>query len=292
MNHQCFFPKRDCSGLTLDTERSEVLRRFSHFVDGVLSRRDNDSSLFALKLVCPYYGYLDDKEGSGIIEDCLRYAVGHNVQRLYLWITIATGEKFEFPSCLTNCESLQFLKLKLLPGFCRTEFEYTYRVLLPLIKPLPLRLPNLKTLHIKEFWDSSNFIAGTVEHSPCLETLILDGIGTSNLNITAPKLRRLDIYYKPYASCSNWHYESVIAISAPRLTSFKLRGVYVKPVFFTESLPCLDDVYIDLCPNEYIDLCSIKFAPDVMDMLGQLGQAKFVTLSSRTLQVIGYLCKY
>lgn len=148
--------------------------------------------------------------------------------------------------------------------------------------------PTLKTLHIQKFWDSTNFIAGTLERCPSLETLILDGIGPFNLNITSPKLRRLDIFYKIYGlRCA----ESVVAISAPRLTSFKLRGNYVSPVFSTVSLPCLADVYIDLGPkgaqgNED------RFPLDVMNMLGRLGEAKYVTLSSKTLQVIGYICTY
>lgn len=127
----------------------------------------------------------------------------------------------------------------------------------------------------------------TAEHCPAsLETLILDGIGTYNLNIAAPKLRRLEIFYISIGL----HYESVIAISAPRLTSFKLKG-NISPVFSTVSLPRLADVHIDLGP---IGVCAHedRFPLNVMNMLGQLGEAKHVTLSSKTLQVIGYLCTY
>ncbi|XP_058190053.1 uncharacterized protein LOC131307527 isoform X2 [Rhododendron vialii] len=198
----------------------------------------------------------------------------HNVQRLYLWVTKG-GEGFEFPSCLINCGSLQVLKLK-----CSGIFSPDDALHLPM-----LRLPTLKTLHIQKFWDSANFISGTVDHCPSLETLILDGIGTDNLNITAPKLRRLDIFYETYGLRWELCDESVVAISAPRLTSFKLRGDYVSPVFSTVYLPCLTDVYIDLGPegawgNED------RFPLDVMNMLRRLGEAKYVTLSSKTLQVL------
>ncbi|KAG5525000.1 hypothetical protein RHGRI_031623 [Rhododendron griersonianum] len=267
LDHKDFFTRREEDrGLPLDTK----LRRFTHFVDGVLSRRDN-SDLCALTLVCP----CDKVDPSIIIEKCLCYAVRHNVQRLYLWVTKG-GERFEFPSCLINCVSLQVLKLKC-SGITSLDNPLHYWP--------PLRLPMLKILHIQKFWDSANFIAGTVEHCPSLETLILDGIGTYNLNITAPKLRRLDIFYETHGLRGSLHYESVVAISAPRLTSFKLRGNYVSPVFSTVSLPCLAIVYIDLGPkgapgNED------RFPLDVMNMLGRLGEAKYVTLSSKTLQVL------
>ncbi|KAF7114274.1 hypothetical protein RHSIM_RhsimUnG0095900 [Rhododendron simsii] len=122
----------------------------------------------------------------------------------------------------------------------------------------------------------------TAEHCPAsLETLILDGIGTYNLKIAAPKLRRLEIFYISIGL----HYESVIAISAPRQTSFKLKG-NVSPVFSAVSLPRLADVHIDLGP---IGVCAHedRFPLNVMNMLGKLGEAKYVTLSnlsSKTLQ--------
>lgn len=236
------------------------MRRFTHFVNQVFSRRDT-SNVFRFYLWSSYY--LDPS----LVRNCLFYAFQHNVQELILWA--AYPKPLEFPTF----ESLTSLAL-VCNDFCTPPDK-------------PLQLPALKTLQLSCCsYCCANFITQTVGNCPNLETLILDDLMLKSLNITAPNLRTLELAYKD-ESCN----ESEIVVSAPRLTSFKLEGD-ASPVFSGASLPCLQNAYVDLVPCFYDEWhppdADIKqrMPLNVINMLEQLREANSVTLSVKTLEVI------
>ncbi|KAG5525005.1 hypothetical protein RHGRI_031626 [Rhododendron griersonianum] len=154
------------------------------------------------------------------------------------------------------------------------------------------RLPALKTLRLAGCChDYANFITETVGNCTNLETLILDDLELNSLNINAPNLRNLELhYYDDDCSCGNC-FESMIVVSAPGLTSFKLEG-HALTVFSAASLPCLQNVHVRLktwsfdeydVPDEVI----LQRMPlNVMKMLEQLGEADYVTLSMDTVKAL------
>ncbi|THF98860.1 hypothetical protein TEA_006479 [Camellia sinensis var. sinensis] len=117
----------------------------------------------------------------------------------------------------------------------------------------------------------------------------------NDFNITAPKLRNLELWYDDEHWFSDYYQldsdgldpvpdGQKIVVSAPRLTSFKLEG-RVSPVFSATSLPCLDNVDIDIrVPFNAIIERSLSL--NVINMLGQLREASSVTLSLITLEVL------
>ncbi|CAL5414471.1 unnamed protein product [Camellia sinensis] len=237
--------------LRFDFDQLDEVRmsRFKRFVNQVLSLRDNNSNVYRFYFSS---GYLVDP---CLFKKCISYAVRHNVQQLHL-------NAFELK--LANCGNNSMLLDK------------------------PLRFPALKTLHLNRFGhDSANFITQTVGNCPNLETLILDCLYLNCFNITAPKLRKLELCYAE--DSLGLYYESQIVISAPRLTSFKFEG-YASPVFSPASFLCLDHVYVDVIPMFYrFQLASIvkeRMPLNVINMLGQLQEAKSITLSPSTLEVL------
>ncbi|KAL7208802.1 hypothetical protein ACSBR1_030517 [Camellia fascicularis] len=248
--------------------------QFTHFVNQVLSQRDTNSNL------CNFYFSPYFCDHPSFIENSLSYAISHNVQQLHV-AAFCYPNAYQLPLCLINSESLKSL-----------TFEYGSQV--PLDKSLAL--PGLKTLHITGFLNgSAHFITETVGNCPNLETLILDCLQLNDFNITAPKLKKLELWYDDEGWLSDYYQldsdgldpvpdEQKIVVSAPRLTSFKLEG-RVSPVFSATSLPCLDNVDIDIrVPFNAIIERSLSL--NVINMLGQLREASSVTLSLITLEVL------
>lgn len=135
----------------------------------------------------------------------------------------------EFPACVSEALGTSSTSLTILSVACHDFWKPPEK---------PLQLPALKTLHLAGCWyDYDEFITETVGSCANLETLVLDDLELTNLNITAPNLRKLELCYED-DSCS----ESVSKVSAPGLTSFKLEG-NVLPVFSAaETLNCLENV--------------------------------------------------
>ncbi|CAL5414474.1 unnamed protein product [Camellia sinensis] len=246
-----------------DSDSNEANRlRFLHFVNQFLSLRDDDSNL------CKFYFLAKYCDDPSFITNCIHYAIHHNVQEFHLWAA-CVAEPFEFPPCFFNSESLKSLKL-----------VYFYKSV-PIDKPLCFQ--GLKTLHLSCFLDdSANFVTESVGNCPNLETLILDYLQLRCFKITAPKLRKLELCY--HERCISDSYESVIVVSAPRLTSFKLKGK-VSPVFSTMGLPSMDDLCVDLrFPSDANIEQTVPV--NVINMLAQLGEANSLTLSLGTLEVL------
>ncbi|XP_058190054.1 F-box/LRR-repeat protein At5g02910-like isoform X1 [Rhododendron vialii] len=247
------------------------VRRFTHFVNQVLSLRDASNVLrFTLHSSS---NVLDPV----LVKNCICYAFRHNVRELFLWPECDVDlQHMEFPGCISEALGISSSSLISLRLACH-DFS------MPPDKPL--QLPALKTLHLAGCWyDYAGFITETVGICTNLETLILDDLELKSLNITAPNLRKLELEYED-DSCS----ESMIAVSAPRLTSFKLQG-NVLPVFSAASLPCLQNVHVNLYRGriyEELDADILQRIPlNVMKMLEQLGEANSLTLSVETLEVL------
>ncbi|GFS41768.1 hypothetical protein Acr_00g0076350 [Actinidia rufa] len=267
------FPAQDYSAApTFHSISSEGLR-FSSFVNHVLSLRDEALNLSSFSLISTY----DDP---GLAERCICYAGCYNVKQLLLYIR-SHASNIVLPRCFTNSESLEVLTL---------DNSY-YSISMD----QPFCLPALKTLRLEHFDDDpANFITRTVANCPNLETLVLDNLDLcsedtesqcSKLNITGAQIRKLELCY---CRGHNWKcYESEVEVSALRLTSFKLVGS-VSPVFSMGSLPCLEDVYVDLCPEGFLaDEVKQRMLLNVMNLLGQLREATSVTLSWETLEFLG-----
>lgn len=242
-------------------EDGTKMRRFARFVNRVLSLRDTSTTVSRFYLWSTYY--LDP----GLVKNCIFYAFQHNVRELMLWAPYPKPLEFH------TFESLTSLAL-----VCN-DFSTP--------PDKPLGLPALRTLHFSCCsYGCANFITETVGNCPNLETFILDDLMLKSLNITAPNLRSLELAYKD-ESCN----ESEIVVSAPRLTSFKLEGE-ASPVFSGASLPCLQNVHVDLVPcfnDEWHppDAGIKRRMPlNVINMLEQLREANYVTLSVKTLEVI------
>ncbi|KAF7114272.1 hypothetical protein RHSIM_RhsimUnG0095700 [Rhododendron simsii] len=255
-------------------------RRFAHFVNQVLSLRDA-SSVFRFYLRCTLF--LD----ADLVKNCIYYAFRHNVQELLLWPDCNSFlEHSEFPGCLSEALGISSSSLISLTLAC-------HAFAMPPDKPL--RLPALKNLGLAGCChDYANFITETVGNCTKLETLILDDLELNSLNINAPNLRNLELhYYDDDCSCGSC-FESMIVISAPGLTSFKLEG-HALPVFSAVSLPCLHNVHLCLKTWSFDEYESYD-VPDeeilqrmplnVMKMLEQLGEADYVTLSMDTVEAL------
>ena len=82
--------------------------------------------------------------------------------------------------------------------------------------------------------------------------------------------------------------ESKIVVSTARLSSFKFTG-QVSLDCSIEDLPCLDKIYVDLWTSfdePYTDEVEGRMPLNLIKMLGQLRNAKSVTLSLDTLEVM------
>lgn len=202
---------------------SDKSRRFAHFVKQVLSLRDTSNvSRFHLQSIYDL--------GPTLVKNCIRYASQHNAKELLL-----SGTTYPKPLRFPIIESLVSLEMD-----CED-------ISTPPDKPL--RLPALKTLHLSScMHGGATFVEETVRNSLNLETLILDELNVGSLHITAPNLRNLELVCLTLED--GGYYDPEILVSAPRLTSFKLKGC-ISPVFSSTSLPCLQNVNVDLVVPQF-----------------------------------------
>ncbi|KAL0314281.1 UNVERIFIED_CONTAM: putative F-box/LRR-repeat protein [Sesamum angustifolium] len=118
-----------------------------------------------------------------------------------------------------------------------------------------------------------------------LEKLTLHRCQVSGLIISAPKLRILEIsFLDPFFSREL----QMELISTPSLTSFRYEG-YVSLVCPKMEFPCLEEVYFDnfaVLEAPYTDDIKTKMPLNLIRMLQQLGNAKFVTLTLHTIEVL------
>ncbi|KAA8546263.1 hypothetical protein F0562_002998 [Nyssa sinensis] len=246
---------------------------FTAFVNHVLTLRDN-SQINTFR----FSAHLD--VDPNLVEECISYAVCHNVQELKIRAFCSRRPVEIAPEFLT-CQSLRVLKLT-----CASSMS--------LVLPKTLGLPNLRTLHLKHFMFSEKNFNGEI-FSSCLslETLVLCKCMIKPrdklmiLNISALQLKNLEILY--WRCPWLYNYEQAIFVATPKLTSIRIEG-HISPVCFKEELTCLNRVYIDLCcPSSCatIDLKDRKrkTAENLMSMLGDLSHVRSLTLSLKTIEI-------
>ncbi|KAG8378299.1 hypothetical protein BUALT_Bualt08G0123000 [Buddleja alternifolia] len=247
-------------------QNRRLMLRFTDYVSHFLSRRDDTSSIREFKLKsCELASTY-----STFVEKCLDYAINHGVQTLdidaYCYPT-----PFEFPVNLFRVKSLTILRLK--------QYSNSVVILKPFI------LPNLKTLYLERFHFDGNIYSFSKEpfsSLPNLEELTLHRCELLGLTISASKLRILEISFEyPLFSFE----AKMEKISAPSLTSFRYEG-YVPLVCPKVDFPCLEEVYVDNFANVQLPYRDGIEPLNLMKMLQQLENAKFVALTLGTIQVL------
>ncbi|XP_027094002.1 F-box/LRR-repeat protein At3g26922-like isoform X1 [Coffea arabica] len=253
-------------------QSQQILLPYTHFVNQVLSHRDNSSSIHKFRLA---FGVSVNVDPS-FVYNCVDYAINHQVQELDI-AAYHYPKPFQFPQCLFTCRSLQKLRLK----------SYSQSMIIP----KPFCLPTLKSLHLErfEFKDGEPFCFPKEPFSSFenLQELTLNCCIVDGLAISASKLKVLELLF--YGSLPQFSSESKMGtISAPNLTSFKFEG-QVSLVCAMEDLPCLETVYVDLYPlleRPYTDQIEEKMPMNLIKFLEQLKNAKYVTLSLSTVEVL------
>ncbi|KAL3845554.1 hypothetical protein ACJIZ3_002957 [Penstemon smallii] len=249
---------------------TKFMPHFTNFATQFLSNRDHASAISKFQLTSNETG-----TDSRFVEKCIEYAIRHGVQELDL-DTYCSPTPIKFPVGLFTSRTLKVLKVK----------QYTNS----LVVPKPFVLPNIKTLYL----DSFNFIDGDDLYSftkepfssfDNLEELTLHNCEIDGMIISGLKLRNLEISFQHMLFSREKKMES---IKTPRLKSFKYKG-YVSLVCSVMDIPCLEEVYFDLFANlepPYTDEIQKKMPPNLIRMLKQLGNAKFVTLTLHTIEVL------
>lgn len=263
------------SGLCLlsSNVNDRFMPRFRHFVIQFLSHRDDSSSIRKFQLSSSHMTATDSR----FVEKCLDYAINHGVQHLDL-DAYCHPTPFKFPDGFFVSKTLRVLKLK----------QYTRSIVIP----KPFILSNLKTLYLESFAfkdddddDIYSFPKEPFSSFPNLEKLTLHRCEVSGLIISALKLRILEISFMDPLFSRETKMEE---ISTPGLTSFRYEG-YVSLVWPKVDFPCLEEVYFDIFANlesPYTDEIKKKMPLNLVKMLQQLRNAKFITLTLDTIEVI------
>ncbi|KAK6114814.1 hypothetical protein DH2020_007083 [Rehmannia glutinosa] len=134
----------------------------------------------------------------------------------------------------------------------------------------------LRVLRLRQY--TSTILVPKQFYLPNLKTLYLDSF----------KFNDDDGSWKYLSMILCFREDKMEQILAPRLISFRYDG-YVSLVCPKMDLPCLEEVYFDNYANleaPYTDDIKKKMPLNLVKMLQQLGNAKFVTLTLHTIQVL------
>ncbi|KAJ0634842.1 putative F-box domain, leucine-rich repeat domain superfamily, F-box-like domain superfamily [Helianthus annuus] len=268
--------------LNFSTKDFRTLRKFSTFVEHVLSARNNQTEVHSVNLT------FRGKITHVFVKRILDYAFSHNVQQLN--ITCLSGKKMEFPLSLFNSLSLKHLTL--------TGNNYRDAILIP----STWELPNLVTLKICAFTlnaddtgkcldlfsNCANLKSLTLRHCrlrglngfnichPGLSSLTLNLIGHDGclrVNVVTPQLKYLTIIL----------WQGVLSISAPNLSFLHYKDNSYRLEFSADFL-CLKKV--DICvPYIYKDK---EHAHNIVRLLQQIHSVEFLTLSLEAIEVCWY----
>ena len=241
----------------LSCDSKDLTIRFSHLVSRCLSHRDSAAAVhdFHLSIDVPSYCNVDDEFLDEIVEECVLYAINHDVQS----VRVHTNRSLTLPVAFISCKTLRELDL-------RQSF---------LVSVLGrLSLPNLKTLYLKTelcFQGNDNEME-PFSSLPELEKLTLIGSFAYGLVIKAPKLRVLEITSR-----------SVLKeIYTPLLTSLRYESNLAWECA-NVSLPMLEHVYLDI--HESRPWYNYRHHIHFVKMLRQFESATTVSLTLDTLRV-------
>ncbi|KAL2492016.1 F-box/LRR-repeat protein [Abeliophyllum distichum] len=249
--------------LNFDRKSFKKLSSFNNFVDRALTLRDNSVKVNNFKfssrgaITCSF------------LDKVVNYAMSHGVQGLNLFVQY--NESYHFPEAGYSSESLRIFELK-----CNK-----YHIKLK----KPLSFPELKVLHLERVTFMHSDI---VLSCPNLRDLTLRDCCSSReldtLNINAPHLTKLTI--------SSGYLELVagkVVVSAPRLASFCYSG-YHPLLLYMGELSGLEAISVDIDRFSYWKETKEeeekKLALDVLNMLQHFHNAKSVTLSLGTIQIL------
>ncbi|XP_047964199.1 F-box/LRR-repeat protein At5g02910-like [Salvia hispanica] len=238
---------------------------YRHRVSQFLSHRDAAAAVHDFHLSLDIKTNLD----TAFVEECVLYAINHNVQSLRLQILRHYEPFLGLPAPLLVSETLLELEIR------QVHFRGIYL-------PRRFSLPNLKTLCLERLWlfDDHRSREDVVEPFaglPELEKLYLCEFPITDLVLRAPKLRVLEIVQYSFQNM-----EVAKEISAPLLTSFRYEG-HLPLECSKMNLPMLEKVHLDI---HHVSNHVKGMHLNCVRMLQQLGKATVVSLTLDTLKVL------
>ncbi|KAM0059236.1 putative F-box domain, leucine-rich repeat domain superfamily, F-box-like domain superfamily [Helianthus debilis subsp. tardiflorus] len=265
--------------LNLSSEDFYTLSKFSKFVTHVLSRRNNLTEVYSLKLT------FRGKASQVFVKRILNYAFSHNVQQLnVVWLDVNID--MTFPLSLFSSKSLNSLTMHVVERchLMKTCLMSTWE--LPTLTTLDLhsvtlcvdeadkrigifsKCANLKNLTLKEFATTGS--DGLSIFHPRLANLTLESDNfVKVVNVVAPQLENLTIRY-----CRAEH-----VISSPHLASFLYEGYYPLNLS-TDGFHSLEKA--DIC----ISGSQEEYAHQIVCLLQHLQSAKFLTLNLELVETL------
>ncbi|KAJ0816130.1 putative leucine-rich repeat domain superfamily [Helianthus annuus] len=243
-----------------------TLPEFSKFVTHVLSRRNNLTEVYSLKLT------FRGKASQVFVKRVLNYAFSHNVQQLNVVcskslnsLTMQIVERCRLmKTCLMSTWELPTLTTLDLHSvtLCVDEADKCIGIF--------SKCANLKNLTLKEFATTGS--DGLSIFHPRLANLTLESDNfVKVVNVVAPQLENLTIRY-----CRAEH-----VISSPHLASFLYEGYYPLNLS-TDGFHSLEKA--DIC----ISGSQEEYAHQIVCLLQHLQSAKFLTLNLELVEVLFY----
>ncbi|KAF5753908.1 putative F-box domain, leucine-rich repeat domain superfamily, F-box-like domain superfamily [Helianthus annuus] len=264
--------------LNLSSEDFYTLPKFSKFVTHVLSRRNNLTEVYSLKLT------FRGKASQVFVKRILNYAFSHNVQQLnVVWLDV--NSNMTFPLSLFSSKSLNSLTMQIVKRNHLMETCLTSISELPTLTTLDLhsvtlcddeddkcsgifsKCANLKNLTLRDFATESD---GLSIFHPRLANLTLENDNfVKVVNVVAPQLENLTIRY-----CYAEH-----VISSPHLASFLYEG-YHPLNLSTDGFHSLEKADVGISCLQGTN------AHPIVCLLQHLRSAKFLTLNLETVETL------
>ncbi|XP_076937111.1 putative F-box/FBD/LRR-repeat protein At3g49030 [Bidens hawaiensis] len=272
--------------LTFSTEDFSTLPKFSKFVTQVLSRRNNLTEVYSVKL--SFRG----KVSQVFVRRILNYAFSHNVQQLN--VVFLHEKDTEIPLSLFSSQSLKHLSLEV-------NFKNVRRVLstYSIITPTPTwELPALTTLDLHSVAlcdDEAEKCVGIFSKCANLKNLTLRSfrtMGSDGFNIVHPRLSNLTLEH------GRWYSVKVVNVVAPQLENLTIKSSDAEHAISAPNLASL--CFKGSCPLprstngfcslEKADIC-VSYLKDadthqIVNLLHQLYNVRFLTLNLEIVELL------
>lgn len=197
-----------------------------------------------------------------------------NVQELD--IRISVHPYAQLPWSLLTCKTLVVLKL----SGC-----FVLNV------PANIHLPSLKILHLRSLiYLDDNSVRKLFSSCPILEELDVvrcDWDNVCTFIVKVPSLKRLSLCFDPVSLEFKKSRGHKIVVDTPSLEYLKLCD-HVSEAFVFTNLPCLVEADIDVQMPDISSVFYSIFVKRVIELLSQISSVKSLSLSSRTLDVLGF----
>ncbi|KAJ0634837.1 putative F-box domain, leucine-rich repeat domain superfamily, F-box-like domain superfamily [Helianthus annuus] len=257
------------------------LRKFSTFVEHVLSARNNQTEVHSVELA------FRGKVTQVFVKRILDYAFSYNVQKLN--ITFFRGKKNVFPLSLFNSQSLKHLTL--------TASIYDRSRMTQPVWELPA-LETLNLHYLTLYHDNTDKRVSLFSNCANLQNLTLKKcrlMGLNGFNICHPGLSSLTLEEpEDDCNCINvvtpqlktltiTYWDGNVSISAPNLSSLCYKDRY-GPLKLSADFLQLETV--DICISSYSQ--DKEDAHEIVCMLQQIHSVKFLTLNLELIEVYFY----